>query len=62
MATNEILAIVAALSVLVAVLVLGAWAVRQQNRAFPKGFDRVGWNPDRKRASWFRTQFFWLFG
>ena len=45
---------------LLAVLAAGIWAVRQQNRAFPKGFDRTGWNSEPGHAGWFRTKFTWL--
>jgi hypothetical protein len=38
------------------------WAIRYQNRMFPKGFDRTGWNPDGERAGWFMTKFTWLSG
>jgi hypothetical protein len=46
----------------VGVLALGIWAVRQQSKQFPKGFDRTGWNPDGERAGWFQTKFTWLSG
>ena len=36
---------VAGLLILAGVLGLGVWAIRQQNRMFPKGFDRTAWNP-----------------
>ncbi len=46
----------------VGVIVLGVWAIRQQNRMFPKGFDRTGWNPNEGHAGWFMTKFTWLSG
>ena len=53
---------IAGLLLFVVVVALGIWAIRQQNRAFPKGFDRTGWNPDSDSAGWFRTKFTWLSG
>jgi hypothetical protein len=50
------------LALLAALLMVGSWAVRRQDRQFPNGFDRTGWNPDRDRAGWFRTKFTWLSG
>ncbi len=44
------------------VVATGLWTVRRQNRMFPKGFDRTGWNPNRGRAGWFQTKFTWLSG
>ena len=45
-----------------AVVALLLWAIRRQNRMFPKGFDRTGWNPDPDRAGWFLTKFTSLSG
>jgi hypothetical protein len=45
-----------------AVLGVLLWAIRRQDRMFPKGFDRTGWNPDPDRAGWFLTKFTWLSG
>jgi hypothetical protein len=53
---------VVGMGLFVAVLAVGIWAIRQQNRAFPKGFDRTGWNPEPGHAGWFRTKFTWLSG
>jgi len=57
-----VVAAIAGLAVLVGVIVLGLWAIRAQNRMFPKGFDRTGWNPERGHAGWFLTKFTWLSG
>jgi hypothetical protein len=51
-----------ALLVVVASLGLGIWAIRVQDRMFPKGFDRTGWSPERGHAGWSRTKFTWLSG
>jgi hypothetical protein len=48
--------------VLAAVVAIGGWAIRHQNRTFPEGFDRTGWSPQGERAGWFRTKFTWLSG
>jgi hypothetical protein len=53
---------VVGLTLFVGVLGVGVWAVRLQNRQFPKGFDRTGWNPNSARAGWFMTKFTWLSG
>ena len=58
--TIGIVTAIAGLLLLAGVLALGVWAIRQQNRTFPKGFDRTGWNPDYSRAGWFLTKFTWL--
>jgi predicted PurR-regulated permease PerM len=58
---GAVLAIVMLL-LFVAVVVLGAVAIRHQNRMFPKGFDRTGWNPEPGHASWLLTKFTWLGG
>jgi hypothetical protein len=60
--TVGVVTALAGLTFLLAVLAIGVWAIRQQNRTFPKGFDRTGWNPQREHASWFRTKFTWLSG
>jgi hypothetical protein len=44
------------------VIAVGLWAVRLQNKQFPKGFDRTGWNPERGHAGWLLTKFTWLSG
>jgi hypothetical protein len=63
MATVDALMVVAGLALFASVLAIGLWAVRQQSRQFPKGFDRTGWTPDRDgHASWFATKFTWLSG
>jgi hypothetical protein len=41
---------------------VGVWAMRFQNRQFPKGWDRTGWRPGRGAASWMATKFTWLSG
>ena len=53
---------IAMLIVFVSVLALGVVAIRHQNRMFPKGFDRTGWNPEPGHASWLLTKFTWLGG
>jgi len=57
-----LLTLIAGLLLFVGVIALGIWAIRRQNRMFPKGFDRTGWNPERGRASWLLTKFTWLSG
>jgi len=57
-----LLTAIVTLLLFVGVLAFGVWAIRGQNRMFPKGFDRTGWNPDGERAGWFRTKFIWLSG
>ena len=51
-----------ALVLFIGVIAAGVWAIRQQNRMFPKGFDRTGWNPEPDHASWLLTKFTWLSG
>jgi hypothetical protein len=60
--TVGVVTVFAGLLLLVAVIALGVWAIRYQNRMFPKGFDRTGWNPERGRAGWLLTKFTWLGG
>jgi hypothetical protein len=50
------------LGLFVALLGLCLWAIRHQDRMFPKGFDRTGWNPDGERVGWLTTKFTWLSG
>ncbi len=57
-----VLAVLAGLLPFFAVLGVLLWAIRRQDRMFPKGFDRTGWNPDSDRAGWFMTKFTWLSG
>jgi len=59
--TGWVTAIVA-LVLFLGVLALPLWAIRRQNKLFPKGFDRTGWSPERGRAGWFMTKFTWLSG
>jgi hypothetical protein len=58
---NAVVAIVV-LALFVGVIGVGVWAIRQQNRMFPKGFERTGWNPERGDAAWFMIKFTWLSG
>ena len=44
------------------VVALGMWAIRHDDRMFPKGFDRTGWSPNRERVGWLMTKFTWLSG
>jgi hypothetical protein len=60
--TVGLLSSIAGLLLLVGVISLGVLAIRRQNRQFPEGFDRTGWNPERGHASWLRTKFTWLSG
>ena len=53
---------IVALALLLGVIALPIWAIRRQDRMFPKGFDRTGWNPERGRVGWFLTKFTWLSG
>jgi hypothetical protein len=53
---------VAGLLILAGVLGLGVWAIRQQNRMFPKGFDRTGWKPEPGRARRFETMWTYFSG
>jgi hypothetical protein len=50
------------LALVVLPFAVAIWAFRRHNRMFPKGFDRIGWNPDGERAGWFMTKFTWLSG
>lgn len=54
--------VIVGLLLFVGVIGVGLWAIRQQSRMFPKGFDRTGWNPNGDHAGWFRTKFTWLSG
>ena len=58
---GPVIAIVALL-LFVGMVVLGVVAIRHQNRMFPKGFDRTGWNPEPGHAGWLMTKFTWLSG
>ena len=62
MATADVLTTIIVLVLVVAVFAIPVWALRRQNRMFPKGFDRTGWNPDPDKAGWFITKFTWLSG
>jgi hypothetical protein len=62
MATVDVLTTIIVPVLLVAVFAIPVWALRRQNRMFPKGFDRTGWNPDPDKAGWFMTKFTWLSG
>jgi hypothetical protein len=56
------LVVLLGLTPFLAVIGLLLWAIRRQDRMFPKGFDRTGWNPDSDRVGWFLTKFTWLSG
>lgn len=62
MVTLGVVTVIVALALFVGVIAAGVWAIRQQSRMFPKGFDRTGWNPEPGRAGWFLTRFTWLSG
>jgi hypothetical protein len=62
MATVGTLLAILVLLLFVGLLSVCVWAIRHQNRMFPKGFDRTGWNPDGERAGWLMTRFTWLSG
>jgi hypothetical protein len=62
MGTVDAVTAIVVLLLVVAFLGLGVWAIRHQNRMFPKGFDRTGWNPEPGHASWLLTKFTWLGG
>ena len=52
----------ASLAFFALVVVVGLWAMRLQSRQFPKGRDRVGWEPQRGAAGRFLTMYTWLSG